>query len=121
MLRRLEDGVCRLMDRDDSWLGVRRLRPATDRPFTALTLLGVCAVWGIPGAVVAYGLFWSLIRAMAPLMPLRDDSTWFPRMAAWFVFVAFAGTQCVGMWAWNRRAWRLDPEAFSRRRATSDA
>ena len=112
MIRFIEDRVCHVLDRDDSWLGVRRLKPATDQPYTSPTLAMICLLYGALAAASGYGLGWLAARAVSSANPLRDDSAWLPRSMAWGIAVIFFLSQWTCMWLWNRRASRLNPSAF---------
>jgi hypothetical protein len=54
MLCMIETGLCQSMDRDSSWWGLRRLRLATDRPYTSGLLLIVYLAYSLPLAALAW-------------------------------------------------------------------
>src|SRR3954463_1754796 len=104
MLRTLEDSLCRSMDRDTAWWGIRRLKPVPRGPYSSRTLLLVCLAIGTPLATIVYGAAYATSLLAASTNPLRDDTDWFLAAAAWASFVLNAVMQGIGCWEWNRRA-----------------
>lgn len=102
--------ICRVLDRESSWWGVSRFKPAPVQPYTSGTLLLVCLIQGVPLAAVVY-LAWYGACAWGKIS-LTDEREWLPRSMAWGFFVLNLLIQAVGCWAWNRRCFRLAPEAF---------
>ena len=113
MFRAFMEATCRVMDRDSTWWGMRRLKPAPDQPYNSWTLLLVWLACGLPTAVIVYG---AAYLALTTVDPFGDDTSWLPRAAAWAAFVLQAIPQAFGCWLWNRRAARLNPSAFPYRR-----
>jgi hypothetical protein len=118
MLRYPEDVLCRGLDREVAWVGLRRLMPSPGRPYTSTRLLQVCLLIGLPLAAVTYAAAYATCYSVARSTRRLDDTAWLPRAAAWFVFVLNLLLQGLSCWAWNRRASRSNPGAFRRERAS---
>lgn len=107
MLRKIRDVICRSFDTDSAWWGLRRDKPASDRPFTSKVLFLVCLAYGVPVA----GMVWAFATAAAELSyrrnPLVDLRDWLPRAAAWAAFVLLSLFSAIGAWCWNLRARSL--------------
>jgi protein-S-isoprenylcysteine O-methyltransferase Ste14 len=101
--------ICRLLDRDSSWWGLSRFKPAPVQPYTSGTLLLICLVTGVPMAAVVYLAWYGFCTWGHSVF---DDSAWLPRSAAWVCFVLNMLIQAVGCWAWNKRCARLAPGVF---------
>lgn len=112
MLKALEDAACRLLDRDGAWWGIRRLKPAPDRPYRSGVLLLVCLAYGLPPAGVVYALGHAVAALASRANPLIDDAGWLPGATAWTAFVLNALGNGLSCWLWNRRAFRLNPGSF---------
>lgn len=113
-MRWIRDRVYRSLDSDVAWWGLRRFRPARDRPYTSKLLLLVCLVYGLPLAGMAWAFGLGAATLFHRLNPLVDDRDWLPQALAGGLFVYNGLANGLGCWLWNRRAFQLDPSAFGR-------